>query len=152
MNKRYLFLVAGLVFIMIVIGGCTRPEPRAGVLDMERLLSESKRAGDLTRELSEIGKDLETEYAQRQEEIRAENGDEEELDQIYMEFVDSKQQMESQLNEEINEIMDEISEEENLEIVLYEKHVQYGGVDITEQAIEALDERYGENGGVEDDS
>jgi outer membrane protein len=135
--KRFFF--AMIIGMILILSGCaTSRVEKIGIMDMNRILQESQRAGELQQELLSIGDELEERYNQA-----AEKG-QEELDKIYQEYLDNKGRLEHKLNEEINIIVDEITEEQNIDIVLIKEQVYYGGIDITGQIINRLDEE-GEN-------
>jgi len=146
---KKIILISIFIILLVIMTGCTAEQPKIGMLDMERVLKESERAKELKDKLAEVGEDLEKNYEQKEKELSGENK-EEELDSIYMEFLDNKQKLEGQLNQEINSILEEISESENLEIILYKKYIKYGGLDITESVIEKVDNKYAKGGNIED--
>ncbi len=146
---RKLILISIFIMLLVIITGCTAEQPKIGILDMEKVLKESERAKELKDKLAKVGEDLEKNYEQKEKELSGENK-KEELDSIYMEFLDNKQKLEGQLNQEINSILKEISESENLEIILYKKYIKYGGLDITESVIEKVDNKYAKGGNIED--
>ncbi|MFW5999440.1 MAG: hypothetical protein ACOCQC_02145, partial [Halanaerobiaceae bacterium] len=77
-----------------------------------------------------------------------ENGEneEDELDSAYMEYQDSKRQLEGQLNEEVENVLQDLSEEYGLKIIVYKENIHHGGRDITDRVVEELDSRYYEAG------
>ena len=142
-------IILSVLSIIILISGCEKlpqlSQPEIGILDMELVLDQSKRARQLTEELSEIGSGLEKDYEkERQEE------DKEELDRIYQQFLNNKKRVEDKLNDEVKNVLKEISKEENLGIVLYKKSVRVGGIDITDKTIELLDKTYFEGGAADE--
>lgn len=143
MKKTIIISIIIFTFSIIIFSGCTNEESKVGVLDMEKVIAESRRARQLNDELEDIGIDLEEDYREREETIEEEDAEnEEELDRIYEQFLENKENLEGELNQEINEILDEITEEENLDVVVLAQYTQYGGQDITETTIEKLDEEY----------
>lgn len=148
MKKVHLFIL--IVSIILIFVGCsTRPE-KIALLDMEKVLSNSKRAQRLRQELEDIGNDLEIKYQKKQKEVSEDEKVEEELDKISQEYLDNKQRLEELLNQEINDIIAEIAEKDNFSTVLYNETIYYGGFDITEEVIKKLDERYIEGGETTD--
>ncbi len=138
MAKKFL-IIAVILLMILTLSGCAGQQNRIGILDMDAVLTRSERAQTLQKQLSDIGDNLEKNYSQKEQNLSGENKDQE-LDNIYMEFIDNKQRLEDQLNLEINDVLEEITKEKNLEIILYKKNVQYGGIDITGEVIKRLDE------------
>lgn len=61
-----------------------------------------------------------------------------------------KEELEKELNEELNTVLEEISQEKELDIILYKDKSYYGGIDITSEVIDKIDEKYyEENDGAE---
>ncbi|MFW6308743.1 MAG: hypothetical protein ACOC1S_01865 [bacterium] len=137
MKKTILISIIVLSLSVFIFSGCTRQESQIGVLNMEEVIAESKRAQQLSDELSEIGSSLEEEYAEKEEEA-----EEEELDRIYQQFQEKKENLEDELNQEVNQVLSDIADEENVDVVVLAKFIQYGGKDITEKTTERLDEEY----------
>ena len=148
MKKIYLFVL--IISIILIVTACsTRPE-KIAFMNMEMVLNNSQRAQQLGQELQDIGNQLEVRYQEVQEEFSGDEEGEAELDKISQEYMDNKQRLEGLLNEEINEIIAEIAENENISTVLYKETIYYGGIDITEEVINKLDERYVEGGETTD--
>ena len=126
---------------LILISGCTPQESKVGVLNMEKVLNESKRAEQLRDELSEIGTNLEKEYEEKEKDLESDSK-EEELDKIYQQFLQNKENLEGELNKEVSKVLETIAQEKNLDVVLLKQYVQFGGQDVTEETIKELDEKY----------
>lgn len=132
-----LFLII-LSLIFYIYYNNVNAEPKIGIIDMDLVLEESIRAKELQNELEERGDQIESKY----EELKSEDQD---IDnQIYMEFMQNKQEIEEKLNSEIELILDQILQEENYSVILYKKQTYFGGQDITSKVISLLDEQYTE--------
>jgi len=143
-----------LLFALMFLSGCDMFQTRkVGVLNMDLVLNTSQRAIELQQELYEIGNTLEEEYSQQNEEEVNEDDENEQdqLDRLYGEYLTNKQRLESEFNQEINEILEEITAEEKLDIVIDKDTVYSGGIDITDEVIELLDERYAGGGEEENE-
>jgi len=127
--KKIMLLFVVLVLLLPVMG-CRSEESSIGILDMERVLEESKRANHLEEELSHFSESMENEEEQE------ENND---LEEVYAEYQENRQLVEGQLNEEVKEVLAELSEDYELKIILYEENIYAGGRDITDEVIENLD-------------
>jgi len=147
-NIRKIIFMGSFLILLVIVAGCTAEQPEIGILDMEKVLDESKRAQELKNKLVEVSENLEKNYKEKEKKLNGEKKDEE-LDNIYMEFLDNKQKYEGQLNKEIKSILAEVSDSKNLEIVLYKKYVKYGGTDITSGVIEKLDNKYAKGGNTD---
>ena len=137
-NLKKIWGLSIILLITIVLSSCTSAPTQIGVMDMEKVLNKSDRAAALRKELTEIGNELESNYQKKEEEMSSDK-QKEEQERIYQEFVDNKQQLEDKLNKEINQVLDKISKEKNIDIILYKKGVHHGGMDVTDEVIERLD-------------
>ncbi|MGM0445913.1 MAG: hypothetical protein ACQEQH_05845 [Bacillota bacterium] len=138
MYKNISIVLVLIIIALVAYYNFYTIEPEVGVIDMERLLNDSSRAAKLQKELEEKGKDLEDNY-----EGDSENSEETE-NQIYMEFAQNKQEIESQLNKEIQSVLDEINQNNKYSVILYKNRVYQGGEDITEEVISKLDQKFNE--------
>ncbi len=135
--KFKLIIFIGLILVLFV-SGCTTEEYKIGVLDMEQVLLESKRAEQLSDELTQISNDLEQQYQENRD-------NEEETNNIYQQFLGYQQEYENKLREEINLVLEEIKEQKNLQIIIYKQSVKEGGINITDQVVEQLDAGFVKN-------
>ena len=131
-------LIFGLIFIIILLAACSaNNDYSVGIIDMEYLLEESQRAGQLSHELTEISSQLQQEYIDDEQ-----AADDQAIDQAYQMFLINKEEIEEQLDHEIYEVVAEIKEEQGMDIVIYKDSVHYGGEDITAEVISRLDSRF----------
>jgi outer membrane protein len=141
-----LSLIALLTF---VLAGCSSPQAKIGIMDMEKVLEKSERASVLRKKLTEIGNNLENNYQNKEEKLSSDK-QKQEQERIYQEFLNNKKELEGQLNNEIDKVLKQITRENNIEIVLYKNGVHYGGLNITEEVIKLLDSQNNGNGGQND--
>lgn len=137
--KKISLIIILIIAGIFIISGCSLRESKIGVLDLERVIEESKRAGQLQQELSEVGNTLEQEYMT--EESSQEN-DERKLDQIYNQFLSNKENLQGKLHQELQQVLGEIAEEEGLDVVVLKKYTQFGGFEVTEETITRLDQEF----------
>ncbi|MCF8002438.1 MAG: OmpH family outer membrane protein [Halanaerobiales bacterium] len=135
-----------IVLILIIIALITyynfyTTEPKVGVINMNKLLTESKRAQELQADLEETGQELEEKY----ENTNGSNSNSaEQENQIYAEFAQNKQEIEQKLNNEIDTVIEEINKDNQYSVILYKNKVYFGGEDITDHVINRLDQKYTE--------
>lgn len=106
-----------LTFSFLLVSCSFEEETKIGVMSMNKVLEESQRAQELQFEL--------------------ENYSSEEQN-----FEVKKEELENKLNEELNSVLGEISEEKELDIILYKDKSYYGGIDITSDVVDRIDEKY----------
>ena len=142
--KRVAIFSIFLALSMSLAGCTTEQEIKVGVMSMDGVLDESERANQLQQELIKISNKLDTNNQDETKNISEE--------EAYQQFTAKKTELENQLNGEINKILDQISVEKNLDIILYKNKSYYGGIDITDDVIKRLDEKFfAENEGAENE-
>jgi len=114
-----------LAFSFLLVSCSFQEETKIGVMSMNQVLNDSQRAQELQTELENFSN-------------KEEN------------FEVRKEELEEKLNNELNTVLGEISEEKELDIILYKDKSYYGGIDITSEVVEIIDEKYYEqNDGAE---
>ncbi|HKL12904.1 MAG TPA: OmpH family outer membrane protein [Halanaerobiales bacterium] len=141
MYKNIAIVLALIIIALVAYYAFYSIEKKIGVIDMEKLLNESKRAAELQSNLENKGKELEEKY----ENLEGEDVNlEEKKDQISMEYAQAKQEIEKQLNNEIDKVISELNKNNEYQVILYKNKVYYGGEDITDRVIKLLDEKHSE--------
>lgn len=138
MYKNISIVLVLIIIALVAYYSFYTVEPKIGVINMEKLLNESKRANQLQKELEAKGKEIEQNYegdSEKSEEVK---------DQVYLEFAQNKQEIEKQLNQEIQTVLDEINQNNEYSVILYKNRVYQGGEDITEEVISMLDQKFNE--------
>lgn len=137
---RYIpWLLVALCAIALIwfLANQTIPVHQVGLIDIGRILTESPQAQRLNQQLSE-------KYEQLVAQLQAED---EELDEvakaerertIYAEYLRFRQELENQFQAALNKAIAEVAEAENLQLVLDEDLVRYGGRDISNEVIKRL--------------
>jgi len=116
-----------LAFSFLLVSCSFQEETKIGVMSMNQVLNESQRAQELQTELENFSN-------------KEEN------------FEVRKEELEEKLNNELNTVLGEISEEKELDIILYKDKSYYGGIDITSEVVDKIDEKYYEvNDGAENE-
>ena len=114
-----------LAFSLLLVSCSFQEETKIGVMSMNQVLNQSQRAQELQTELENYNNQ------EQNFEVR-------------------KEELEEKLNNELNTVLGEISEEKELDIILYKDKSYYGGIDITAEVIDKIDEKYyEENDGAE---
>src|SRR6056297_1957582 len=101
-----------LIIVIFSFSACEKQDSVIAVMDMDKVLKQSKYAVSLQNNLTELGQGLEEKYNQKKEEISGEKK-QEELDKIYQQFLQSKQSYEGKLNEEIKIELEKLAKEMN---------------------------------------
>lgn len=141
MNRKHLtsfILLVALVASVALIGGCAGTGNNAiGILNVEKVMTESAKVKQLQDQLNSRGKELSDQLEKDKPTISAEEYQKRQ-EAAYGEFLRTKQDLESQIDNAIKQALEQVSKEKNLGIVLYKNGVAQGGIDITEDVLKKM--------------
>nr|WP_282706928.1 OmpH family outer membrane protein [Natroniella acetigena] len=106
-------------------------------MDQDRVWTESEQAANYQEKLNNKIEAIQEEYNQEAEGL----GEEEQFkkhQQAYEEINRLQEDLRNQFVAEIEQVVKEIAEEKELDMILDQQDVRYGGIDITDQVIEKL--------------
>lgn len=115
-----------LAFSFLLVSCSFEEETKIGVMSMNEVLEKSQHSQKLQSELENFSSEEQN-------------------------FEVKKEELENKLNEELNTVLGEISEEKELDIILYKDKSYYGGIDITSDVVDRIDEKYHEQSDGADD-
>ena len=130
-------LLAALLIVGVLVGGCGAKAAAVGVLDVEKVMADSAKVKALQDELNVKGKALSDQLEQEKAGISAEEYQKRQQT-AYGEFLKIKQDLETQIDNSIKQALEQVSKEKNLGIVLYKNGVAQGGIDITDDVIKKM--------------
>ena len=141
MNRKHLtsvILLVALVASVALIGGCAGTGNNAiGILNVEKVMTESAKVKQLQDQLNSRGKELSDQLEKDKPNISAEEYQKRQ-EAAYGEFLRTKQDLESQIDNAIKQALEQVSKEKNLGIVLYKNGVAQGGIDITDDVLKKM--------------
>lgn len=126
-----------LVAMSLIITGCSSEQPKAGVVDMERVATESKvgeeMQGKLKAQFEILNEEMKKEEAPKtQEEFMAKQQEY----QKRMQTVQQQLAREFQVN--VQKASADVAQEKKMGIILYKEMVAAGSIDITDDVIAKL--------------
>jgi len=138
MNKQ---IKMTLVFVLILVAafalaGCSGAQT-IGVLDVNKVMSDSPKVKQLQDELNSKGKELSDQLEKDKGGLSAEEFQKRQ-ETAYGEFLKIKQDMETQIDTSIQQAIDQVSKDKKLSIVLYKNGVAQGGTDITDEVMQKM--------------
>ena len=161
-NQRWLIVVL-IIFIVTGVGSSLltyqylevwreepedpEPEPAIGFINLGRLKAESELAADFQRELDERGQELEELYEAAGDGSARETYEQEQIHQQY-EF--SQSELGRQFTELMEEAIEKLTDRYDLWLVVEADRVIAGGVDLTGEVIEHLDEDLSEEAEIDE--
>lgn len=134
---KRLFVAAVLITLVIGLVACAAPGQKIGVINVTKVLEDSKRAQEYQTQLdarkTEVQQQLEDNVGNLDEDERAT-----EYQKAYQELDQLGRELGQQLHTDIENAVQKVAEEQDLDIVINNKAVLYGGEDITGEVIDEL--------------
>lgn len=135
-KKHVLLLMVALVAVFF-ISGCSASNQTVGVLDVNKVMTESPKVKQFQDQLNTRGKELSDQLEKDKAGLSAEEFQKRQ-EAAYGEFLKTKQDLEGQIDTTIKQALDQIAQEKKLGVILYKNGVAQGGTDITDDVIKKL--------------
>lgn len=137
-SGKLAFLLLIVFTLSVLASGCAGfGGQTVGVLDVNRVMSESPKVKNFQEQLNAKGKELSDNLEKDKPNISAEEYQKRQ-EAAYSEFVKVKQDFESQIDSSIKQTLEQIAKEKKLSVVLYKNGVAQGGTDITDEVIKRM--------------
>lgn len=139
MNKQIkMALVLVLIFVgTLALAGCSSSQGNIGVLDVNKVMSDSPKIKQFQEQLNTKGKELSDQLEKDKAGLSAEEFQKRQ-ETAYGDFLKVKQDLESQIDASIKQAVEQVSTEKKLGVVLYKNSVAQGGTDITDDVISKM--------------
>ncbi|QDR82078.1 OmpH family outer membrane protein [Sporomusa termitida] len=139
MNKQMrMALVLVLVFVAaLALAGCNSSNQTVGVLDVNKVMSDSPKVKELQEQLNVKGKELSDQLEKDKASLSAEEFQKRQ-ETAYSDFLKVKQDLETQIDNSIKQAIEQVSTEQKLGVVLYKNSVAQGGTDVTDAVIQKM--------------
>ncbi|MEG6585084.1 OmpH family outer membrane protein [Dendrosporobacter sp. 1207_IL3150] len=137
LTKKHVLLLMVTFIAVIFISGCSSSNQNVGVLDVNKVMTESPKVKQFQDQLNTKGKELSDNLEKEKAGISAEEFQKRQ-EAAYGEFLKTKQDMEGQIDASIKQVLDQVAQEKKLGVILYKNGVAQGGTDITEEVIKKL--------------
>lgn len=136
MNKQIkMALVLVLIFVgALALAGCSSNQGNIGVLDVNKVMSDSPKIKQFQEQLNTKGKELSDQLEKDKAGLSAEEFQKRQ-EAAYGDFLKVKQDLENQIDASIKQAVEQVSTEKKLSVVLYKNSVAQGGTDITDAVI-----------------
>lgn len=136
-QTKKLTLLLILVFTAAVLGGCGASGANIGVVDVNKVMTDSPKVKQFQEQLNVKGKELSDQLEKEKAGLSAADFQKRQ-ETVYGEFMKTKQEMEAQVDTSIKQTLEQISKDKKLSVVLYKNGVAQGGTDITDEVIQKL--------------
>ena len=136
-NKWGLTLVLAMFLATLVLGGCSANQGAVGVLDMNKVMTDSPKIKQLQDQLNVKGKELSDTLEKDKPNLGADEFQKRQ-ETAYNDFLKTKQDLEGQIDASVKQALDEIAKEKKLSVILYKNGVAQGGTDITDDVLKRM--------------
>ena len=140
MQKKGKFIVLAVLIIgaATLLGGCSGSgQTTVGVLDVNKVMSDSPKVKQFQDQLNSRGKELSDQLEKDKPNISAEEYQKRQ-EAAYAEFLKTKQDLEGQIDSTIKQALEQVAQEKKMGVVLYKNGVAQGGTDITEDVLKKM--------------
>jgi Outer membrane protein len=136
-RRRVIFAIAAAIAVAMLLGGCSSGAGAVGILDVNKVMSDSPKVKGLQEQLNTKAKELSDQLDKDKASLSAEDFQKRQ-ETAYSDFLKIKQDLESQVDASVKQSVDAVAKEKKLGVVLYKNSVAQGGTDITEDVIKRM--------------
>lgn len=142
MKKFMMCLVMIVVLTFGINVGVAAPQSglqssSIGIIDVNRIMSESSKVKALQEQLNQIGKSYTAQLEAEKPNLSAEEFKKKQ-ETAYQQFLGKKQELEKQIDQSIKQALEEVAKTKQISVVLYKNSVAFGGTDITSEVINIM--------------
>lgn len=137
-NKRSIFLALTVIIAAaLLLGGCSSGPGAVGVIDVNKVMSDSPKVKQLQEQLNVRAKELSDQLEKDKASLSADEFQKRQ-ETAYGEFLKTKQDLETQVDASIKQSLDAVAKEKKLGVILYKNSIAHGGTDITDDVIKKM--------------
>ncbi len=136
-RKSLLLAVVVAVAAALLLGGCAGGQSAVGILDVNKVMSDSPKVKQYQEQLNTKAKELSDQLEKDKASLSADEFQKKQ-EAAYGDFLKIKQDLEGQVDAAIKQSVDAVAKEKKLGVVLYKNSVAQGGTDITDEVIKRM--------------
>ncbi|MCX7780155.1 MAG: OmpH family outer membrane protein [Negativicutes bacterium] len=137
-HRKHIITALVMMFTLtVLLAGCSGANQAVGILDVNRVMSESPKVKQFQDQLNAKGKELSDKLEKDKASISAEEFQKRQ-EVAYSDFLKTKQDLETQIDNSIKQALEQVTKEKKLGVVLYKNSVAQGGIDITDDVIKKM--------------
>lgn len=138
--KRYVKITAAVLLLLafaITAAGCSLGGSNVGVVDINKVMTDSPKVKTLQDQLNAKGKELSDQLDKDRPNLSAADFQKKQQD-AYNQFLQTKQDYENQIDASVKQAVQQIAQQKHMNVVLYKNSTAYGGTDITDDVIKSM--------------
>lgn len=137
-NKWSLAVTVALFLVTtLIVGGCSAGAANIGIMDVNKVMSESPKIKQFQEQLNAKGKEM-SEALEKDKATLSPEEYQKRQDAVYGDFIKTKQDMEGQIDSSIKQALDQVAKDKKLSIIMYKNGVAHGGTDISDDVIKRM--------------
>ncbi|HWQ61418.1 MAG TPA: OmpH family outer membrane protein [Negativicutes bacterium] len=125
------------IAIGLLLGGCSNATSAVGILDVNKVMTDSPKVKALQDQLNTKAKEISDQLDKDKAGLSADEFQKKQ-EAAYGDFLKIKQDLEGQVDSSIKQSVEAVAKEKKLGIVLYKNSVAQGGTDITDDVIKRM--------------
>lgn len=129
-------LVAAMTAAVVLLGGCSST-PSVGVLDVNKVMTESPKVKQFQEQLTQKGKELSEQLEKEKASLSPEEFQKKQ-ETVYGDFAKTKQDMEGQIDTSMKQALEQVAKDKKMGVILYKNTVAQGGTDVTDDVIKKM--------------
>jgi outer membrane protein len=135
-TSKTMVLLITVFMITVLLSGCGTTQ-NVGVLDVNKVMTDSPKVKQFQDQLNVKGKELGDQLEKDKASLKPDEFQKRQED-AYGQFMKLKQDMEGQIDAAIKQTLDQVAKDKKMGIVLYKNGVAQGGTDITDEVIQKM--------------
>ncbi|MDU2063701.1 MAG: OmpH family outer membrane protein [Sporomusaceae bacterium] len=136
MTKKAVGALLLLLLTAVFLGGCGK-QSAIGVIDVNKIMSDSPKIKTMQEQLNTKGKELSDQLDKDKASLSPEEFNKKQ-EAAYGDFQKTKQDLESQIDADIKQSLEQIAKEKDLGVVIYKNSIAQGGIDITDDVLKRI--------------
>lgn len=139
MRQRHslILVIVAAIAIGLLLGGCSNATSAVGILDVNKVMTDSPKVKALQDQLNTKAKEISDQLDKDKAGLSADEFQKKQ-EAAYGDFLKIKQDLEGQVDSSIKQSVEAVAKEKKLGIVLYKNSVAQGGTDITDDVIKRM--------------
>jgi outer membrane protein len=136
-RKKNILTLVLVILASFVLAGCAGEKETIGVVDLNKIMTESSKINELREQFNNKGKEISNKLEQEKEGLTEEEFQKRQ-ETLYADFMKIRQDVETQMQQSITKAVEDVSKEKKISVVLFKDGVAHGGVDVTEDVLKKL--------------
>ncbi len=136
-TKTWVWAILITIFAGLFLAGCSANAPKVGIVDIQKVMSDSPKVKQFQEQLNTKGKEL-SDQLEKDKKALSQEEFQKKQETLYAEFMKFKQDLETQIDNAVKQALEQVAKEKKVDIILYKNSVAQGGIDISDDVIQKM--------------